>query len=216
MSGKQSDNESMDSGLGHSREHVLSANNTLDTVAREQKNRGMSQSRTLLFDCEATSVSHHRYVCFPVDLLNVPLLGTDKHSYICCREKMLGLDSGNAAPQGFLKEYKSEERKDIESPDGSRKHSDGQVEIPQNMLTLQTKMSDERGMEKPTEDMSSVVNPVRTLSSVRRMLSPQTKGLNQSRNGKQDAAKHGVMFALLLQLKILIAICSYWPSRLNG
>ncbi|XP_016894037.1 CDK5 regulatory subunit-associated protein 2 isoform X2 [Cynoglossus semilaevis] len=167
VSGKQSDNESMDSGLGHSREHVLSANNTLDTVAREQKNRGMSQSRTLLFDCEATSVSHHR-------------------------EKILGLESGNAAPQGFLKEYKSEESKDIESPDGSRKHSDGQVEIPQNMLTLQTKMSDERGMEKPTEDMSSVVNPVRTLSSVRRMLSPQTKGLNQSKNGKQDAAKHGV------------------------
>ena len=64
MSGKLLGDGSMDSGLGHSREHAQSGNNTVDSgegYSRE-KNRDVMALKFLLTDCGATSVSHLRWV----------------------------------------------------------------------------------------------------------------------------------------------------------
>lgn len=58
--------ESMDSGLGQSREHTQSGNNTLDTGERDsrEKNRDVMALKSLLTDFGASSVSHLRWVFF--------------------------------------------------------------------------------------------------------------------------------------------------------
>lgn len=64
VSGKLLDDESMDSGLGQSREHPQSGNNTLDTGERDsrEKKKDLMALNSLLTDCGATSVLHLRWV----------------------------------------------------------------------------------------------------------------------------------------------------------
>lgn len=64
LSRKPLDDESMDSGLGQSREHPQSGNNTLDTVEKDsrEKKKDLKALNSLLTDCGATSVTHLRWV----------------------------------------------------------------------------------------------------------------------------------------------------------
>lgn len=52
----------MDSGLGQSREHAQSGNDTLDTVEKNsrERNTNVMELKSLLTDCGVTSVSHLR------------------------------------------------------------------------------------------------------------------------------------------------------------
>lgn len=64
MSGKLFGDESIDCGLGQSREHAHSGNNTLGTGERDSRERNgdVMALKSLLTDWGATSVSHLRWV----------------------------------------------------------------------------------------------------------------------------------------------------------
>lgn len=64
VSGKLLDDESVDSGLGQSREHARSGSNTLDAGEKDsrERKRDVMALKSLLTDCGATSVSHLRWV----------------------------------------------------------------------------------------------------------------------------------------------------------
>lgn len=64
VSGKLLVDMSMDSGLGQSREHAQSGNDTLDTGEKDsrERNTDVMALKSLLTDCGATSVSHLRWV----------------------------------------------------------------------------------------------------------------------------------------------------------
>ncbi|XP_018517871.1 CDK5 regulatory subunit-associated protein 2 isoform X1 [Lates calcarifer] len=159
--------ESMDSGLGQSREHTQSGNNTLDTGERDsrEKNRDVMALKSLLTDFGASSVSH-------------------------LREKLLGLQSENVELRGLLKEQKSTECKEKESTDASGNSSDGQAELRQSTETLQDKEKE----DKTSNEMSDGEKPFTTelfVSTADGMESPQTKGQSHSRSGDHNVAKHG-------------------------
>ncbi|XP_060937138.1 CDK5 regulatory subunit-associated protein 2 isoform X3 [Limanda limanda] len=165
VSGKQFGNVSMDSGLGQSREHPQSGNNTLDPGEREQKKGDVMALKSLLTDCGATSVSH-------------------------LREKLLRLTSENVALRGLLKEQKSAECKEKESTDASGNSSDGQAELRQSMETLLVEVSNEKG-EKNSHEVPDGEAPVTTevvVSTAGGMERPKTKGPGQPHI---ESGKHG-------------------------
>ncbi|XP_058473906.1 CDK5 regulatory subunit-associated protein 2 isoform X2 [Solea solea] len=160
--------ESMDSGLGQSREHAQSGN-TLDTGEGEQNNRDAMGVKTLLNDCGATSVSQ-------------------------LREMLLRLKSENVELQGLLKEQKSTECKEKESTDTSRHSSDGLADLRQNAETLQVKVSNEKGERNSqvvSHGMTSITTTELILSSVEGMESSQTVVQPNNRSGNRVVAKHG-------------------------
>ncbi|XP_053303708.1 CDK5 regulatory subunit-associated protein 2 isoform X4 [Pleuronectes platessa] len=170
VSGKQFGNVSVDSGLGQSREHPQSGNNTLDTGEREQKKGDVMLLKSLLTDCGATSVSH-------------------------LREKLLRLTSENVALRGLLKEQKSAECKEKESMDASGNSSDGQAELRQSMETLLVEVSNEKG-EKNSHEVPDGEAPVTTevvVNSAGGVERPKIKGPGQPHieSGKQDVTRHG-------------------------
>ncbi|XP_071322292.1 CDK5 regulatory subunit-associated protein 2 isoform X2 [Trachinotus anak] len=170
VSGKLLGDESMDSGLGQSREHAQSGNNTLDTGERDsrEKNRDVMALKSLLTECGATSVSH-------------------------LRETLLRLNAENVELRGLLKEQKSTECKEKESTDASGNSSDGQAELRQSMETLQVKKSKEKG-EKSSNEVSDGETPVTTdviVSTAEEMESPQTTSQSHRKNGREDVTKQG-------------------------
>ncbi len=64
VSRKLSGDMSMDSGLGQSREHAQSGNDSLHTGEKDSRERNahVKALKSLLTDCGATSVSHLRWV----------------------------------------------------------------------------------------------------------------------------------------------------------
>lgn len=62
VTGKLLGDMSMDSGLGQSREHARSGNDTLDTVEKDSKNTDIMALKTLLSHCGTSSVSQLRWV----------------------------------------------------------------------------------------------------------------------------------------------------------
>lgn len=65
VSGKILCDESMDSGLGQSREHVHSGNDILEPGKRE-RNEDVIELKYLMSDWGAESVSHFRWVSFSI------------------------------------------------------------------------------------------------------------------------------------------------------
>ncbi|XP_023258444.1 CDK5 regulatory subunit-associated protein 2-like isoform X4 [Seriola lalandi dorsalis] len=185
VSGKLLGDESMDSGLGQSREHAQSGNNTLDAGERDsrEKNRDIMALKSLLTDCGATSVSH-------------------------LREKLLRLNAENVELRGLLKEQKSTECKEKESTDASGNSSDGQAELRQSMETLQVKMSKEK-REKNSNEVSDEETPVTTdviVSTAEGMESPQTKGQSHRKSGREDVAKHGACVKSRLPVPVRLRV----------
>ncbi|XP_040914150.1 CDK5 regulatory subunit-associated protein 2 isoform X2 [Toxotes jaculatrix] len=167
VSAKLLDDESMDSGLGQSREHAQSGNITVDTGERDSRG-DMMALKALLTDCGATSALH-------------------------LREKLLRLKRENVELRGLLKEQKSLEFKEKESTDASGNSSDGQAELRQSMETQQVKMSKEKG-EKNSDEVFDGETPVTTeviVSTAEGMESPRTKGQSHRKSGKQDVTRHG-------------------------
>ncbi|KAG7241199.1 hypothetical protein INR49_025942 [Caranx melampygus] len=192
VSGKPLDDESMDSGLGQSREHPQSGNNTLDTGERDsrEKKKDLMALNSLLADCGATSVSH-------------------------LREKLLRLNAENMELRGLLKEQKSTECKEKESTDASGNSSDGQAEMRQSTETLQVKMSREKGDKNSNEvsDGENCVTTDTTVSTAEGMESPQPKG--QSHRKREHVAKHGPGVRSRLPVPVRLRVESSSSSRLS-
>ncbi|XP_059214660.1 CDK5 regulatory subunit-associated protein 2 isoform X2 [Centropristis striata] len=177
VSGKLLGDMSLDSGLGQSREHAQSDNDTLDTGNSKQWNTDTKALKSLLTHCGATSVSH-------------------------LRDELLRLRSENVKLRGLLKEQKSSECKEKESTDASGNSSDGQAELRRSLEALQaeskahpkvTSPLKEKG-EKSSDEVSDGKSPVTTeliVSTTGGMESPQTKGQSHSRSVKQHVARHG-------------------------
>ncbi|XP_028458359.1 CDK5 regulatory subunit-associated protein 2 isoform X6 [Perca flavescens] len=174
VTGKLLGDMSMDSGLGQSREHARSGNDTLDTVEKDSSNTDIMALKTLLSHCGTSSVSH-------------------------LREELLRLRSENVKLRGLLKEQKSTECKERESTDASGNSSDGQAELRSVDTQAQTKghskvlnPSKEKG-EKNSE-VSNGDTPVTTeliVSTTEGMESLHTKGQLHSKSAKQHVARHG-------------------------
>ncbi|KAM8742927.1 CDK5 regulatory subunit-associated protein 2 isoform 3-T3 [Acanthopagrus schlegelii] len=139
---------SMDSGLGHSREHAPSGNDTSDTVEKDSRKRNseIMALKSLLTDCGATSVSQ-------------------------LREVLLRLRSENAELRGLLKEQKSTECKEKESTDASGNSSDGQAELRKSVETLPVESKAHSQVSSLSKDMSDGQTPVTTEG----MESPQSQ-----------------------------------------
>ncbi|XP_054468052.1 CDK5 regulatory subunit-associated protein 2 isoform X2 [Anoplopoma fimbria] len=179
VSGKLLGDISMDSGLGQSREHAQSGNNTLDTGEKDsrQRNTDVTALKSLLTQCGATSVLH-------------------------LREELHRLRSENVDLRGLLKEQKSTECKEKESTDASGNTSDGQAELRRSVETLQAEsnaqskainLSKEKG-EKNSMEVLDGETPVTTeliASTTEGMESPQSKGQSPSKSTKQHVARHG-------------------------
>ncbi|XP_039636463.1 CDK5 regulatory subunit-associated protein 2 isoform X10 [Perca fluviatilis] len=175
VTGKLLGDMSMDSGLGQSREHARSGNNTLDTVEKDSRNTDIMALKTLLSHCGTSSVSH-------------------------LREELLRLRSENVKLRGLLKEQKSTECKEKESTDASGNSSDGQAELRSVDTQAESKghskvlnPSKEKG-EKNSNVVSNGDTPVTTeliVSTTEGMESPYTKGQLHSKSAKQHVARHG-------------------------
>ncbi|XP_074472901.1 CDK5 regulatory subunit-associated protein 2 isoform X1 [Sebastes fasciatus] len=175
VSGKLLGDMSLDSGLGQSREHAQSGNDTLDTGERDSRQRKTDGTalKSLLTHCGATSVSH-------------------------LREELLRLRSENVELRGLLKEQKSTECKEKESTDASGNSSDGQAELRKSLETLQAgskgppkviNLLKEKGEKNSNEE-----TPVTTeliASTTEGMEGPQTEGQSHSKSAKQNVARHG-------------------------
>ncbi|XP_041815479.1 CDK5 regulatory subunit-associated protein 2 isoform X3 [Chelmon rostratus] len=166
VSGKLLVDMSMDSGLGQSREHAQSGNDTLDTGEKDsrERNTDVMALKSLLTDCGATSVSH-------------------------LREALLRLRSENAELRGLLKEQKSAECKEKESTDASGNSSDGQAELRKSVETLQAESGHAKGIN-PSKELSDEETPVTTeliVSITGEMESPQS----QSKSTKHHVSRHG-------------------------
>nr|XP_057905797.1 myomegalin-like isoform X2 [Doryrhamphus excisus] len=105
--GKPPGDESVDSGLGQSREHAHSAN--ADTIETSQDGATLKSQLT---DCDAASFLH-------------------------LKEEVVRLTAANVQLQGLLKEQKSTESKEKESRDASGNSSDEQVELRRSRESLQ-------------------------------------------------------------------------------
>ncbi|XP_051794463.1 CDK5 regulatory subunit-associated protein 2 isoform X3 [Acanthochromis polyacanthus] len=174
-SGKPLDDESVDSGLGQSREHAQSGNDILDTEKKEsrEKNRHVKALKSLLADCGSTSISH-------------------------LREELLRLRSENVELRGLLKEQKSKECKEKESTDASGNSSEGHADLRTSVETLQAEdqgdskvsklLKERRG--KKWNEVSDEKAPVTTVSTADEMESPLSECQSNSKSGKQRVARH--------------------------
>ncbi|KAK2819336.1 hypothetical protein Q5P01_024897 [Channa striata] len=159
--------ESVDSGLGQSKEHTHFGNNTWDTggVHSRERTREVMEIKSLLTDWGAPSVSH-------------------------LREQLIRLKSENAELRGLLKEQKSTESKERASTDASGNSSDGQAELQQNVENVQS--NDNSKLLKEKLDKTLTLNlreetPVPTdlaVSTTDRVESPQSKGQSHSKSLK--------------------------------
>ncbi|XP_073333749.1 CDK5 regulatory subunit-associated protein 2 isoform X4 [Pagrus major] len=148
LSGKLLVDMSMDSGLGQSREHAQSGNDSLDTVEKDSRKRNsdVMAFKSLLTDCGATSVSQLREVLFR-------------------------LRSENAELRGLLKEQKSTECKEKESTDASGNTSDGQAELRKSVETLQVESKGHSKVSNLSKEVSDGETPV----TAEGMESPQSQ-----------------------------------------
>ncbi|XP_055369474.1 CDK5 regulatory subunit-associated protein 2 isoform X3 [Betta splendens] len=178
MSGKPMGDESIDSGLGQSREHAHSSN-TLDTGEGDskKKNEDLMALKSLLTDWGVTSVLH-------------------------LRERLLRLRSDNVELQGFLKEQQSMEPKEKASTDASGNSSDEQAERKQSVEKLQAdskghskllrgKQEKDLKNSKEGSDEDITVTTQLIVSTAEAMQSSQTEGHTHSRSIKRHVAKHG-------------------------
>ncbi|XP_070706541.1 CDK5 regulatory subunit-associated protein 2 [Pempheris klunzingeri] len=193
VSGKLLDDMSMDSGLGQSREHPQSGNDTLDTTKKgpRELSTNVMALKSLLTDCGATSVSH-------------------------LREQLLRLKSENVELRGLLKEQKSTECKEKESTDASGNSSDGQNELRKSVETLQDEskghsevsdLSKEKGEEnsnKMSEETSVTTELI--VSTTEEMESTQTKGQSRSKSTMQHVARHGVCVKSRLPVPVRLRV----------
>uniref|UniRef100_UPI0037E92329 CDK5 regulatory subunit-associated protein 2 isoform X4 n=1 Tax=Semicossyphus pulcher TaxID=241346 RepID=UPI0037E92329 len=168
VTGKLSGDASVDSGLGQSREHAHSGNDTLYIGDRDSRERDtdLMALKSLLTESGATSVSH-------------------------LREELLRLRSETVELRGLLKEQKSTESKERESRDGSGNSSDGQAELRKSSDAPQaeseghsedTNLSKEK-KEKSSYEVSDGESSVGTAEGV----GSQT----HSKSAKQHVVRHG-------------------------
>ncbi|XP_031173709.1 CDK5 regulatory subunit-associated protein 2 isoform X2 [Sander lucioperca] len=191
VTGKLLGDMSMDSGLGQSREHARSGNDTLDTVEKDSKNTDIMALKTLLSHCGTSSVSQ-------------------------LREELLRLRSENVKLQGLLKEQKSTECKEKESTDASGNSSDGQAELRRSVDTQAESKghskvlnpSKEKG-EKNSNEVSDGDTPViteLTVSTIEGMESPHTKGQLHFKSAKQHVVRHGLQAGVKSRLPVPVRL----------
>ncbi|XP_008298824.1 CDK5 regulatory subunit-associated protein 2 isoform X2 [Stegastes partitus] len=189
--GKPLDDESMDSGLGQSREHAQSGDDILDSEKKEtgERNRDVKALKLLLADCGSTSVSH-------------------------LREELLRLRSENAELRGLLKEQTSTECKEKESTDASGNSSEGQADLRKSMETLQAEAEGDPKVirllkerrDKKWNEVSHGETPVTTVSTANEMEGPITKCQSHSKSAKQHVTRHraGVKSRLPVPVKLRV------------
>nr|XP_020476697.1 CDK5 regulatory subunit-associated protein 2 isoform X3 [Monopterus albus] len=178
--GKLLDDENMDSGLGQSREHTQSGNNSIETGEGDsrEKNIDVMALKSLLTDWGATSVLH-------------------------LREQLLRLKSENAELRGLLKEQTSTECKEKENIDASGNSTEEQAELKQSMETLQSESKGHskvirllnESREKMSNEESEGETPVTSeliVSTTEVIESSQSKGQSHSKRAKHHVARHGV------------------------
>ncbi|KAM9841643.1 CDK5 regulatory subunit-associated protein 2 [Aulostomus maculatus] len=190
----QLDDESIDSGLSHSREHAQSGNNSLDTGDRDsvERRRDVTALKSLLTDCGATSL---------------PQL----------REELCRLRLENVELRGLLKEQTSTECKEKESTDASGNNSDGQAELRQSMERLQTDAKSEAKVivlsKDKGEKSSNVVSYGETPVTKELSETLQAKGQPQSKITKQHVAKQRacVKSRLPVPVKLRVETCNMQP-----
>ncbi|KAM9337803.1 CDK5 regulatory subunit-associated protein 2 [Symphorus nematophorus] len=191
VSGKPLVDLSMDSGLGQSRDHAQSGNDSLDTGERDSRERNTDALKSLLTDCGATSISH-------------------------LRELLLRLMSENAELRGLLKEQKSTECKEKESTDASGNSSDGQADLRKSMETLQTSDSHSKVIKLPKEvsDEETALTIGLIVSTTEGMESPPTKGHAHSKIAVQHVSRHGagVKSRLPVPMRLRVESSSSRPS----
>ncbi|XP_028274258.1 CDK5 regulatory subunit-associated protein 2 isoform X2 [Parambassis ranga] len=173
VSGKLLDDESVDSGLGQSREHAHSGNGSLDTGEKECRARnGELALKSLLRDCRSTSALH-------------------------LRDELLRLRSENAELRGLLKEQKSTECKEKESTDASGNSSEGLAESRRSDEALHArvkgdsksfKLLKERGAKKSDEVSEDEIS-VTTVSAADKKENLPTKGQAHNRSAKQHVTR---------------------------
>ncbi|XP_072227758.1 uncharacterized protein [Leuresthes tenuis] len=170
-SGKLLGQESMDVGLGQSREHGHSDNSGVRDS--RERNIDVMAPQSLFTDCGSSSALH-------------------------LRDELLRLRSENMELRGLLKEQKSAECKEKESTDVSGNSSDGQAELKKSLETQQaatkedskvTKLSKERG-KKNLKEMSDGEDPVTTVSTADKMDSAEMKCPSHSKSLKQHVTRH--------------------------
>ncbi|XP_044030393.1 CDK5 regulatory subunit-associated protein 2 isoform X3 [Siniperca chuatsi] len=171
VSGKLLVEMSMDSGLGQSREHAQSGNDTLDTREKDSRegNTHVMALKSLLTECGATSVSH-------------------------LRQELLRLRSENVELRGLLKEQQSTECKEKESTDASGNNSDGQAELRKSVETLQAESKGHSKVINLLKEVSDGETPVTIeliVSTTEGTERPQTEDESHSKSAKQHAPRHG-------------------------
>ncbi|XP_078127487.1 CDK5 regulatory subunit-associated protein 2 isoform X3 [Sander vitreus] len=191
VTGKLLGDMSMDSGLGQSREHARSGNDTLDTVEKDSRNTDIMALKTLLSHCGTSSVSQ-------------------------LREELLRLRSENVKLQGLLKEQKSTECKEKESTDASGNSSDGQAELRRSVDTQAESKghskvlnpSKEKGEKNSNKvsDGDTPVNTELTVSTTEGMESPHTKGQLHSKSAKQHVVRHGLQAGVKSRLPVPVRL----------
>lgn len=228
VSGKLLEDESVDSGLGQSREHAQSGNGSLDTGEKESRVRnGELALKSLLRDCRSTSALHLRWV-FSSALFRIYFLFLLKHQFspnsklkivfFYHRDELLRLRSENAELRGLLKEQKSTECKEKESTDASGNSSEGLAESRRSDKALHarvkgdsksySKLLKERG-EKKSDEVSEDENSVTTVSAADKKENLPTKGQAHNRSAKQHFTRQRVNFASQRQA-IMFPICQWF------
>ncbi|XP_075312442.1 CDK5 regulatory subunit-associated protein 2 isoform X4 [Odontesthes bonariensis] len=171
-SGKLLGEESMDVGLGQSREHGHS-HSLFDSGDSRERNMDVMAPQSMFTDCGSSSALH-------------------------LRDELFRLRSENMELRGLLKEQKSAECKEKESTDVSGNSSDGQAELKKSLETQQaatkddskvTKLSKERG-KKNLKEMSDGENPVTTVSTADEGDSPEIQCPSHSKSIKQHVTRH--------------------------
>ncbi|KAM9306675.1 CDK5 regulatory subunit-associated protein 2 isoform 3-T3 [Pholidichthys leucotaenia] len=196
VSGKLVDDESGDSGLSQSREHVHSGTDSSDSGEKDSDDKKGDEKtlKSLLSDCGSASVLH-------------------------LRDELLRLRSENAELRGLLKEQKSTECKEKESMDASGNSSEGQAELRKSLEMLQVeakehfeiiRLSKEKG-QKTTNEVLDGKNPAPVISTVDSDEESQIpKHHSYSRSTKQHVARHkaGVKSRLPVPVRLRVEASS--------